>query len=76
MRNGQLIPTLSAQAGITAIAFSSNDKTLASASEDKSIKLWGPEKGELLRTLLDLVQGVTSVSLSPQAQTFASGSNR
>ena len=36
---------------VMSVAFSPDGNTIASGSEDKSIKLWNPQTGDLIRTL-------------------------
>jgi len=57
---------------VRAVAIS-DGQTLASASEDKTIKIWRLSTGELLRTLSGHSQGVWSVAISPDGQTVVSG---
>ena len=59
---------------IRSLTFSPDGTTLASASFDKTVKLWDIRTGECLKTL----QGhgrVNSVSISPDGKTLASGSH-
>ncbi|MFE1747417.1 caspase family protein [Coleofasciculus sp. H7-2] len=74
-----LIKTLSGhQSTITAVAWSPDSKggktspLLASASADKTIKLW--RDGTLIQTLTGHTDGVTSISFSQDGQLLASGS--
>jgi WD40 repeat protein len=65
---------------ITDLAFSTDGKTLASASWDKTIKLWNVDDAKFdretspYRTLTGHTGGVTSVSFNPNAPVLASGS--
>jgi len=52
-----------------------NHQTLASASRDKTIKLWHLQTGKLLRTLTGHQSDVFSVAIAPNGKTLASGSN-
>ena len=36
---------------VLSVAFSPDGNTIASGSKDKSIKLWNPQTGDLIRTL-------------------------
>ena len=36
---------------VYSVAFSPDGNTIASGSEDRSIKLWNPQTGDLIRTL-------------------------
>ncbi|MCC5644224.1 serine/threonine protein kinase, partial [Nostoc sp. CHAB 5824] len=49
-------------------------KTLASGSEDKTIKLWDVSTGKALKTLTGHSSKVNSVVFSPDGKTLASGS--
>ncbi|WP_414588399.1 AAA-like domain-containing protein, partial [Scytonema sp. PCC 10023] len=59
---------------VTSVAFSPDGKTIASASDDKTVRLWNL-KGEQLKTLLGHSGSVTSVAFSPDGKTIASGSD-
>ena len=60
---------------IAAIAYSPDGATLASASADKSIKLWRVSEGKAIATLNGHSDGVTSLAFSPDGERVASGSN-
>jgi WD40 repeat protein/tetratricopeptide (TPR) repeat protein len=55
------------------VAFNSDGRFLASASNDKTVKLWRPD-GSLLQTLQGHSDSVTSVTFSPDGRTIASSS--
>lgn len=59
---------------VNAISFSPDDQVLASASADKTIKLWQVSNGALLQTLTGHTDGVYSVSFSPDDKMIASAS--
>jgi WD40 repeat protein/energy-coupling factor transporter ATP-binding protein EcfA2 len=59
---------------VTSVSFSPNGKTIASASKDKTVKLWSIE-GRELQTLKGHSGSVTSVSFSPDGKTIASASS-
>jgi len=51
-----------------------NDKLLASASQDKSIKIWDPSSLKLLLTLQGHKRGVWDIAFSPIEKVLVSGS--
>ena len=72
---GKLLQTLSEHLdSVSSVAFSPDGQTLASASLDKTIKLWNVSTGKLLQTLSGHSDWVRSVAFSPDGQTLASGS--
>ena len=58
---------------VLGIVFSPDGETIASASFDKTVKLWNRE-GKLLQTLKGHQEGVYSVAFSPDGETIASTS--
>jgi len=58
---------------VNSVTFSHDGQTLASGSEDKTIKIWNQKTGELIHTLSGHSGLVNSVTFS-HGQTLASGS--
>jgi WD40 repeat protein len=59
---------------ILQLAFSSDEKFIVSASNDKTLRIWGYYTGELKRTLNGHKAAVNSCAISPDSQIIASGS--
>ncbi|MBP5975020.1 CHAT domain-containing protein [Brasilonema sp. CT11] len=59
---------------VNSVSFSPDGKTLASASYDKTVKLWDVNTGQEVKTLNGHTHSVTSVSFSPDGKTLASAS--
>ena len=57
---------------VKSIAFSLDGATIASGSNDKTIKLWDSKDGRLIKTLEGHTDCVNSIAFSPD---IASGSN-
>ncbi len=60
--------------GVNSIAYSPDGNTIASGSEDDTIRLWDANTGGHLRTLIGHTYEVNSVAYSPDGNTIASGS--
>src|SRR5207248_7728382 len=61
------------QGSVLAVAFSPDGTVLASASRDKTIKLWDVRTGRLERTLTEHTADVYDVTFSPKGDLLASG---
>jgi WD40 repeat protein len=59
---------------VNSVTFSPDGKTLASASQDTTIKIWNVATGQVIRTLKGDSQDVLSVAFSPDGKTLGSGS--
>jgi len=58
---------------VVSVAFAPDGKTLASSSEDQTVKLWSVPDGRLLRTLSGHKGDVSAVAYSPDGTRLASG---
>ncbi|HEY3139286.1 MAG TPA: hypothetical protein VGL29_24915 [Blastocatellia bacterium] len=60
---------------IKSVAFSPDGRTLASASEDETVKLWDVQSGQELKMLEGHTDSVSSVAFSPNGRMLASASD-
>ena len=59
---------------VNSVRFSPDGKTIASASHDKTIRLWDATTGQHLKTLIGHTNSVSSICFSPDGKTIASAS--
>lgn len=59
---------------VFSVAFSPDGRILASASKDKTVKLWNVETGQEIRTLIGHGEWVNAAVFSPDGKTIASAS--
>lgn len=70
-----LLYTLTGHSGeVNTVVISPDGETLASGSEDSTIKLWDLRTGELKKTLTGHSDAVKSIAISPDNRTLVSGS--
>jgi WD40 repeat protein len=60
-------------AAVTALAFAANSAVLASASEDRTVRLWNVNGGASRAVLRGHGRGVFALAFAPQGSTLASG---
>jgi WD40 repeat protein/serine/threonine protein kinase len=74
VRTGQCLFAMAHTDPIYALAFAPNGRYLASASQDKTVKLWDVQTGKEALTLRGHTDTVRSVAFSPQGQRLATAS--
>jgi WD40 repeat protein len=74
--NGRCLKTLDKHTGIVwSVSFSADGQTLASGSQDTSIRLWDVRLSTCLKVLHGHNSWVCSVRFNPDGSILASGSN-
>ena len=71
----QTLPLPSQTGGIYALAFSPDNRILASGRKDGSIQLWDTRTGKELKTLTGHTNAVIDLTFTPTGQTLVSGSD-
>ena len=59
---------------MSAVAFSPNGRVLATAGDDRAIRLWNLDERRTERTLIGHAHGVSSIAFSPDGRYLASTS--
>ena len=72
MSDGTLLCTLEGHtSGVTSVVFAPDGQTLASASNDQTVKLWRVSDGTLLRTMEGHNGRVLDIAFAPDGQMTA-----
>ncbi len=69
--NQRKLVLLGHKKAVKMLAFSPNSRVLATASDDKTVKLWDASNGQLIATLTGHEGGVYDLRFSPDGQTLA-----
>jgi WD40 repeat protein len=74
VRLRSLWPYEERSSGVSAVAFSPDNKILASGGADKTVRLWSPGDGKELKNIGSHKESVYGVAFSPNGQLLASSS--
>ncbi|KDR81250.1 hypothetical protein GALMADRAFT_1124665 [Galerina marginata CBS 339.88] len=74
LQNDKPLMTLGVGSPVYAVAFSSDDRLIVSASDDKLVRVWDVSKGEMLKVLDGHTDSVNSVAFSSDNKLIVSGS--
>ena len=69
--NQRKLVLLGHKKAVNMLAFSPNNRVLATASDDKTVKLWDASNGQMIATLTGHEGGVYDLRFSPDGQTLA-----
>jgi WD40 repeat protein len=72
--NFSLVQSLKGHSSVSALAISSDGKTLISGGNDKALKVWDLSTGKLKQTLQSPSGKISAVAISPDGKTVVSGS--
>ncbi len=60
---------------VAAIAFSADDRYIASGGNDRTIKIWRTDDGQLVRTMTGHTSAINVIAFSPQGHYLATGAS-